>query len=72
MVENVKQAISPIVSLIKELNVQVKNNDIDIDFLLKLSTMMRVASLKIEKIVKENKTQLKGGVTKSEIVEEEE
>ncbi|MNB73729.1 hypothetical protein D3C81_451660 [compost metagenome] len=71
MIEDVKGAVTQTVALMKELNSQVKAGEIDIDFLLKLSTTMKVSSMKLDKIIKENKMALNGGVTKKEEVVEE-
>jgi hypothetical protein len=60
----VKNAISPVVEMLRELNTQVKNDDIDIDFLVKLVTTMRVSTVKIDKTIKENKMNINGGVKK--------
>lgn len=60
--EEIKKHVSPIVSMIKELNSQLKEDEINYDFLLKFSTSLKVSSINLEKIVKQNKNKLNGGL----------
>lgn len=71
MVEDVKKAVNPILGLMKELNSQVKSGDIDVDTLVKLSTTMKVSSMQLDKIVKNNKDKITGGYVAPQNVEEE-
>lgn len=72
MVDDVKSIISPTVSLMKELNAQVKSGELDPDFLLKLATTLKVSGMKLEKLLKTKKLEINGGVTKPTIIEDEE
>jgi hypothetical protein len=62
MIDDVKEILSPTLSLIKELNNQIKNNQMEADTLIKLSTTMKVSSIKLDKLVKQNKLKINGGV----------
>jgi hypothetical protein len=64
-IELIKKIISPTVALIKELNICFKKNEIDYDVLLKLLTTMKVTSIKLDKISKENNTKLTGDLNSS-------
>ena len=70
MIEDVKSIVSPMVSSIKELNSQIKNGELDPDFLLKLATTMKVTSMKLEKFVKTQNLDITGGLIKPSESEE--
>lgn len=73
MVEDIKVALNPTLALIKQLNSEIKNNKVDPDTLTKLAATMKFSSIKLEKVVKDNKLSSTGGVhiPKEEMVEED-
>ena len=72
MIDEVKNVVSPTINLMKELNAQIKSGNVDHDLLLKIATTMKVGGMKLEKLLKDKKASINGGVTKPELVEEEE
>jgi hypothetical protein len=62
--EEIKKIISPTLTLLKELNVKVGKGEVDGDFILKLSTTMKLSAIGLDKYVKQNKLSITGGLTK--------
>jgi hypothetical protein len=69
--EDIKKAIAPTLELLKQLNVKVKNNEVEPDFIVKLATTMKVSAIKLDQYVKLNKLKLNGGVEYKQIEEED-
>lgn len=61
-VEGIKKSIAPTLLLLKELNNQMKNNDVQADCVLKLATTMKLAAMGLEKAIKQNNLKVTGGV----------
>lgn len=74
MINEVKESLNPTLALIKELNVQIKNDEVNVDTVAKLATTMKFSAMKIEKVLKSNKLSASGGVhiPKEEMKEEDE
>jgi hypothetical protein len=72
MIEEIKKALSPTLSSLKELNTRIGNNNLDGDFLTHLVTNMKLSALQIEKQIKKNKIKIKGGVEYTPPIDDEE
>lgn len=68
MNEEIKKALGPSLTLIKELNNKIKDDNIDGDTILKLATTMKLTSIQLEKISK--KMSINAGLKK--VVDEDE
>lgn len=62
VIEDIKKSVAPTLALLKELNNQMKNNDVQADCILKLSTTMKVSAMGLERAIKQNKLKVTGGV----------
>jgi hypothetical protein len=69
--EEIKKALAPILTSLKDLNIKMGKNEVDGDFLISLATKMKLSALQIEQYTKKNKIQIKGGVKFTPPIEDE-
>jgi hypothetical protein len=62
VIEDIKKSVAPTLALLKELNNQMKSNDLQADCVLKLATTMKVSAMGLERAIKQNKLKVTGGV----------
>lgn len=72
MIDEIKQSLTKTLPLIKELNNQIKDGNVEGDLLIKLSSMFKLSALELDKIIKKNKLKINGGVTNLKKHEEDE
>lgn len=65
-IEDVRDTLRPVLDLIKQLNNQIKSEELDGDTIKKLSTSMGLASIKLNKIIKDHNIDINGGVLSKE------